>query len=100
MMNLVVPGPRTCVSTLVCVAKWFAMELSESPQNRRKQYDSASDRESLGGSVSLFLRLWSYGGPSQPRKGLALEQDPEIAELIRRIIRDSKGAIAERQPEL
>src|SRR6266851_6991662 len=78
----------------------FAMELTESPQNRREQYDSASEREPLGGSVSLFLRLWSYGGPSQPPSGLALEQDPEIAELIRRIVRDGKGAIVERQPEL
>jgi serine/threonine-protein kinase len=76
------------------------MELTKSPQNRREQYDSASERETLGGSVSLFLRLWSYGGPSQPPTGLALEQDPEIAGLIHRIIRDGKGAIAERQPEL
>src|SRR5260370_1663785 len=78
----------------------FAMELTEFAQNRREQYASASERETLGGSVSLFLRLWSYGGPSQPPSGLALEQDPEIAELIRRIIRDGKGAIVERQPEL
>jgi len=76
------------------------MELSDSPQNRREQYDSASDRETVRGSVSLFLRLWSYCGPSQPPEGLALEQDPEIAELIRGIIRDGKGAIAECQPEL
>jgi serine/threonine protein kinase len=76
------------------------MELSGSPQNRREQYDSPSDRETLGGGVSLFLRLWSYGGPSQPPNGLALEQYPEIAELVRRIVRDGKGAIAERQPEL
>jgi len=76
------------------------MELTESPQNRREQYDSASEGETLGGSVSLFLRLWNYGGPSQPPSGLALEQDPKIAELIHRIIRDGKGAIAERQPEL
>ena len=76
------------------------MELTGSPQNRREQYDSPSERGTPGGSVSLFLRLWSYGGPSQPPSGLALEQDPEIAELIRRIIRDGKGATVERQPEL
>ncbi len=76
------------------------MELSGSPQNRRELYDSPSDREALGGGVSLFLRLWSYSGPAQPPNGLALEQYPEIAEPIRRIIRDGKGAIAERQPEL
>src|SRR5260370_11045618 len=78
----------------------FAMELTEFAQNRREQYASASERETLGGRVSLFLRLWSYGGPSQPPSGLALEQDPEITQLIRSIIRDGKGAIAQRQPEL
>jgi len=76
------------------------MEFSESLQNRREQFDSASDRETLGGSVSLFLRLWSYCGPSQPPNGLALEQDPEVAELIRGIIREGQGTIAECQPEL
>ena len=76
------------------------MELSGSPQKRRELYDSPSDRDALGGSVSLFLRLWSYSGPAQPPNGLALEQYPEIAEPIRKIIRDGKGAIAERQPEL
>jgi serine/threonine-protein kinase len=76
------------------------MELPGSPQNRRAQYDSPSDREALGGGVSLFLRLWSYGGPAQPPNGLALGQYPEIAELVRKIVRDGKGAIAERQPEL
>src|SRR5258708_37325439 len=78
----------------------FAMELTGSPQNRREQYDSPSERETPGGSVSLFLRLWSYGGPSQPPSGLALEQDPEVAELIRRIILTGKGATVEHQPEL
>jgi serine/threonine-protein kinase len=76
------------------------MELPGSPQNRRAQYDSPSDRDALGGSVSLFLRLWSYGGPAQPPNGLALEKYPEIAELIRKIVHEGKGAIAERQPEL
>jgi serine/threonine-protein kinase len=76
------------------------MESSESEQNRLEKKESASDRETLVGSVSLFLRLWSYGGSLQPPSGLALEQDPEIPELIRGIIRDAKGEIAEWQPEL
>ncbi|MGO9088869.1 MAG: protein kinase domain-containing protein [Candidatus Sulfotelmatobacter sp.] len=50
--------------------------------------------------MSLFLRLWSYGGPSQPPSGLALKQDPEIAELICGVIRESHGVITEWQPEL
>src|SRR5258708_5258731 len=76
------------------------MELSKSSHSRSDQYDSTSDEETLGGRVSLFLRLWGYGGPSQPPSGLALEQDPEITQLIRSIIRDGKGAVAQRQPEL
>lgn len=54
----------------------------------------------MGGSVSLFLRLWSYGGPAQPPTGLAPEQDPEIATLIQDSVREGKGVIAERLPEL
>lgn len=76
------------------------MEFSESPQNRLEKNASASDRETPGGGVSLFLRLWSYGGRLQPPIGLALEQDPEIPELIRDIIRDGKGVMAEWQSEL
>src|SRR5260370_35776895 len=76
------------------------MELSKSPQNRLAEYESASDRESLAGSVSLFLRLWSYGGPSQPLSGLGLAQDPEIAERLRSLICDAQGGTAEWQPQL
>ena len=76
------------------------MAYSDLPQKRSEQHASASADESLGGSVSLFLRLWSYGGPSQPLSGLALEQDPEIAELIRAIIRDSNAVAAVQQTEL
>ena len=48
----------------------------------------------------LFVRLWSYGGPVQSPTGLALEEDPEIVELLRGVIRDGHGVIRERQPEL
>jgi len=101
-MKLVVPDPEIRVST--CLRKPTgsnsAMELSESVQNRREQLESASNREAIAGSVLLFLRLWSYSGPSQPPSGLALGQDAEIAELIRGIVHEGKGAIAEHQPEL
>jgi len=75
------------------------MEQPKSPQNL-DQRESASNAEMLDGSVSLFLRLWSYGGPSHPPTGLAPEQDPEIATLIQNIVADGKGQIAERLPEL
>jgi serine/threonine-protein kinase len=76
------------------------MVLPKPPQNRVEQPESASDREALDESVTLFLRLWSYGGPAQPPSGLALEEDPEITELLSSIIRDGHGVITEQQPEL
>lgn len=75
------------------------MELPKSPQNLDPS-ESTSDGEQLDGSVSLFLRLWSYGGPSQPPSGLAPKQDPEIATLIQEIVGEGKGEIGERLPEL
>ena len=81
------------------IAQETSMEQPKSPQNL-EQRASASNAEMLDGSVSLFLRLWSYGGPSQPPTGLAPEQDPEIATLIQDIVAEGKGQIAERLPEL
>jgi serine/threonine protein kinase len=78
----------------------FAMAHSDSSQKQVEERGSTSARESLGGSVSLYLRLWSYGGPSQLLSGLPLEQDPEIAELVRTIIRDSKAVAAVQQTEM
>ena len=76
------------------------MELSKSSQDRVEEHESVSDRAALERNVSLFLRLWSYGGPSQPPTGLALQQEPEIAELIRTVVGESHGIIAEWQAEL
>jgi serine/threonine protein kinase len=76
------------------------MELPKSPSKPLEPREAASEHAALDGPVALFLRLWSYGGPSQPPDGLALEQDPEIAELIRAVIGDSHGAIVGWQPEL
>jgi len=75
------------------------MELPKSPQDLEPP-ESVSDGEKPDGSVSLFLRLWSYGGPSQPPTGLAPEQDPEIAMLIQEAVADGKGQVAKRLPEL
>jgi serine/threonine protein kinase len=75
------------------------MELPKLPQNLEPR-ESASDGEKLDGRVALFLRLWSYGGPSQPPTGLAPEQDPEITALIQELVGEGKGEIAERLPEV
>jgi eukaryotic-like serine/threonine-protein kinase len=76
------------------------MEVPKSSQNSREPGESASEGEILDGSVSLFVRAWSYGGPSQPPSGLALGQDTEIAALIHGIVREGRGRIAVHQPEL
>jgi serine/threonine protein kinase len=60
----------------------------------------ASVSKPLSGSVSLFLRLWSYGGPSQPPTCLHLEQYQAIAELLASIVNDGKGSITDRTSEL
>ena len=75
------------------------MELPKSPENRTGEPTSVSN-ESMLESVALFLRLWSYGGPSQPPSGLVLNEDTEIATLIEEIVRDGKGDIADRQAEV
>jgi serine/threonine-protein kinase len=76
------------------------MEQPKSTQDSAELPESASESDELSGSVSLFVRVWSYGGPSQPPVGLKLEKDPEIAALIHEIVREGNGLIAEHQPEL
>jgi serine/threonine-protein kinase len=76
------------------------MELPKSPKNSPEPQERTAERESSAGAVSLFLRAWSYGGPSLPPTGLALEQDPEIATLIQDTVRESNGRITKHQPEL
>ena len=76
------------------------MEASHSPQNPEPERASVSDESRPDACVSLFLRLWTYGGPSQPPIGLTLAADPDIAGLIEEIVRDNKGEIAQCKPEL
>lgn len=71
---------------------------SEPPHNRTDEPASPGEREGGRGSVSLLLRLWAYRGPSQPLSALAVDQEPEIGELIRGIIRESKGVVFEPEP--
>ncbi|HLW53137.1 MAG TPA: protein kinase [Candidatus Angelobacter sp.] len=78
----------------------MASELSDSAHGRVQQEESPAEQQSLGGGITLYLRLWSYGGAAQPLTGLGLDQDPEVAELIRQIIREGKGSVAEQHPEL
>src|SRR5262249_15016424 len=71
----------------------MALNLSDSPQSRVDKQDAASKQATLAGSVALSLRLWTYGGPDQPLTGLVLEDDPQIAEMLRTIVGSSKGKL-------
>lgn len=58
---------------------------------KSKSTPGLPDRE----RVSLFVRMWSYGGPGQPLIGLVPAQDPEVAELISGLIAEAQGVMIE-----
>lgn len=74
--------------------------MSDLIQKPVREGESASVSERLGGAVSLFVRLWTYGGPSHPPSGLPIEQDSEISELLVGIIAEGDGKLGLREPEL
>ena len=76
------------------------MEPPKSLQDSADPRDTAAEAITLNTSVSLFVRLWTYGGPEKPPSGLVLAADPEIAGLIQEIVRESNGLVANQQPEL
>src|SRR4029077_4266171 len=76
------------------------MELPTPPQNSPEPQERTPEPAASAGSVSLFLRLWSYGAPATPPSGLILGQEAEISGMIQEIIREGNGNIANRQPEL
>ena len=73
--------------------------MPEPPQNGPDANASACSAENVGGGVSLFLRLWAYGGPLQPLGALTLDREPEIVELIRGVIRDATFLVPEHAPQ-
>jgi len=77
-----------------------SMEMPQSSKDSFEPRDSADEQKALGGHVSLFVRMWSYGGPSHAPAGLKLEQDAEIAQLIRDVVRESNGRVVDQQAEL
>ncbi|HVN19069.1 MAG TPA: hypothetical protein VMU05_09865, partial [Dongiaceae bacterium] len=76
------------------------MERPNSTPNQTGSRESLSKEETPDAAVSLFLRLWSYGGPAQPPIGLVLQQDPEVGTIIHEIVREGSGQIAACEPEL
>jgi serine/threonine-protein kinase len=70
------------------------MELTDSTPRRIEKKETAHglpDRE----RVSLFVRMWGYGGPGLPLTGLVPAQDPEVAELISGLIAEAQGVMIE-----
>lgn len=76
------------------------MEVPKSSDHSLEPREGVDEQKTLGGNVSLFVRMWSYGGPSHAPAGLRLEQDAEIAELLRDVVRESNGHVVDQQPEL
>jgi eukaryotic-like serine/threonine-protein kinase len=84
------------------------MKISDTTQVRFEKQERAREQEFPGErrltgreheGASLFVRMWAYGGPRQPLSAFALDNDHEVAELIRNLIADAHGQITERWPE-
>jgi serine/threonine protein kinase len=76
------------------------MELPDSTKGRLEEKENAPEQETPDGSVSLFVRLWTYGGPWQPLSAVALDQDADLAQLIGSLISEGRGKIAEQTAEV
>jgi len=76
------------------------MEQPDSTKGRLEEKENAPEQETPDGSVSLFVRLWTYGGPWQPLSAVALDKDPELAQLINNLVTEGRGKIAEQTAEM
>jgi eukaryotic-like serine/threonine-protein kinase len=76
------------------------MEQPDSTKGRLEEKENALEQETPDGSVSLFVRLWTYGGPWQPLGAVSLDQDSELAQLIGNLISEGRGKIAERTADV
>jgi serine/threonine-protein kinase len=76
------------------------MELSDTTtQVRIENHEPSPEQAVPEGSASFLVRLWAYGGPGQPLSSLAIDSDPEVAELIRSLITEGQGRIMEQGDE-
>ncbi|HKF22590.1 MAG TPA: protein kinase [Candidatus Angelobacter sp.] len=76
------------------------MDLPDSTQPRLEEQDSAREQETPDGSVSFFVRLWTYGGPWQPLSAVGLDKDEELGALISNLITEGRGKVTERSAEM
>ena len=77
----------------------MAMKSTHTTPARLESDDGAQEQETVNGGASLFVRLWAFGGLEQGLKGLAVESDQEVSELIHQVIREAKGQVRGRWPE-
>lgn len=75
------------------------MKSPDTSQLRLEKHKAAPEQEAPNGGASLFVRLWVYGGPGEPLSGLALDSDPELGALIRKLITDGIGQVTGPGPE-
>ena len=80
-------------------AKKF-MDVPNPPQHSPEPRTDASGATTPDASVSVFVRVWSYGGASQPALGLKLDQEEEVGRLIHEVVHENNGRVAHQQPEL
>jgi len=62
--------------------------------------ESARESRQQGATAALRMRLWAYGGPQARLSDLVWSEDKPVAELIRNIIREGQGSVAEEQPNM
>src|SRR5215471_3281952 len=62
--------------------------------SRESSAERDSARENHGAAATLRMRLWAYGS-QQKLSDLSLTEDRPVAELVRNVIAESQGTIAE-----
>ena len=77
----------------------MAMKSTHTTQARLESDDAAQEQETVNGGASLFVRLWAFGGLEQGLRGLTVESDQQVSELIHQVIRETKGQVRGRWPE-
>lgn len=71
------------------------MESLQPTRNSAEGQESGSENQREGAGVSLFMRLWSYGGPQAMLTDLIWSQDPPVTELVHDVIGEGRGTIVE-----
>jgi eukaryotic-like serine/threonine-protein kinase len=71
------------------------MDSLQPTRNSAERQKSGSENQREGASVSLYMRLWSYGGPQGMLTDLIWSQDPPVTELVHDVIGEGHGTIVE-----